>query len=292
MKDNLFSIVGTLALIIVLIPQESNAQIRASERGMVSQTVDGTTIAIDYGRPQARGREQIYGGIIPWGKVWTPGANWATTFTTNNGITLNGHDVAAGDYSVWIQVEEDGWTFILDPEPMRFHLMPPEPSDEQVRFSVDPVEGAHTEILTFEFTGIRQTGAELDFRWGSKVVSFEIGVESSRPLTVTNDVADRHVGEYTLTTMGLFGDAVVPFSVSYENDILVARWPDSPNPNLRETWLIALGQGMYNVAEVKDGELFDIVTDLILEFDPLDGTATSFELRGPGDMLLGAGARN
>ena len=55
----------------------AGAQIMASERAMVAQTVDGTRLTVDYSRPRARGRTNIYGGMEKWGITWTPGADGA-----------------------------------------------------------------------------------------------------------------------------------------------------------------------------------------------------------------------
>ncbi len=56
-------------------PAPAAAQIRGSEAGVTAQTVDGTTLTIDYSRPSARGRA-LFGELVPWDVVWTPGANW------------------------------------------------------------------------------------------------------------------------------------------------------------------------------------------------------------------------
>ncbi len=71
-------IICAIAAVSMALPQTLDAQIRASERSTVSQTVDGTVITIDYSRPQLRGRTDRWGGEVPWGKKWTPGGNWAT----------------------------------------------------------------------------------------------------------------------------------------------------------------------------------------------------------------------
>ena len=60
-----------LALLACL-PSLLSAQVRASEHGVVSQTVNGTTITIDYSRPVARGRDSLFGRVVHWGEVWTP----------------------------------------------------------------------------------------------------------------------------------------------------------------------------------------------------------------------------
>lgn len=276
---------------LTVIVTEGHAQIRASERGTVSQTVDGTTITIDYGRPQARGRDELYGGEIPWGKVWTPGANWATTIAVDEPVTINGHELPSGTYAVWFQVQPDEWTVILDPQPKRFHLMPPPEADNQIRFLLHPETRPHVEVLTWSFPAVRPTGATLEMAWGTASATFDIGVQPSRTLTVTSDFADRFTGSYTLNLRPPLGNGAVAFGITYENEHLVGHWEHPPSPRLGEFWLAPLGAGMFHPVELDDGEIFDIVTDLVLEFTPLEGRATTFELRALGDALWGSAER-
>ena len=60
-----------------------------SQRGTVTQRIATTDISIDYGRPVARGRE-IYGSLVPYGRIWHPGANDATSMTLSRAIEVNG----------------------------------------------------------------------------------------------------------------------------------------------------------------------------------------------------------
>lgn len=62
------TLLGLAALVGAPVPV--SAQIRASERAMVSQTIDGTVVAVDYARPRARGRADLFGGVVKWGEVW------------------------------------------------------------------------------------------------------------------------------------------------------------------------------------------------------------------------------
>ena len=72
-------IAAIAAVLLCAAPRLLAAQIVASERALVAQTVDGTRITVDYSRPRARGRTNIYGGMEKWGITWTPGADDATT---------------------------------------------------------------------------------------------------------------------------------------------------------------------------------------------------------------------
>src|SRR5690242_17510823 len=101
-------------------------QILPSERAGVWQTVDGTVIKIEYSRPQARGRDSIYGTMEAWNSSWTPGADSATTLTVNKPVHILGALVPAGRYSVWLYLrEKSAWSFVLDPRSSLFHTVHP-----------------------------------------------------------------------------------------------------------------------------------------------------------------------
>ena len=76
-----------------------------SQRGSVTQHVAHTTIAIEYGRPVARGRA-LSGRLVPWDSVWHPGADSATRISFDHPVQLEGREVKAGEYSVWLVPHE------------------------------------------------------------------------------------------------------------------------------------------------------------------------------------------
>jgi Protein of unknown function (DUF2911) len=273
---------------LVLLPNALAAQMRASERGAVSQTVDGTTITVEFSRPRAHGRV-LFGGEVPWGKVWT-GANWATTIDVNRDITIGGHPLPHGKYSVWLQVQPDEWTTIFDPEPHRFHTNPPKESAEQVRFTVTPGTGPHVEALTWSFPEYRATATTLQMAWGTTTVSLPIEVEPSRPLTVSAELAARYTGTFRMAPHGR-GRTETTIELRYEGEHLVAHWENPPNPRLAAPWLVSLGEGMFIPVELEDGKPFDVLSDLVFEFTPLDGQATHLELRVYGDQWFGTAER-
>ena len=90
------------ATLTTLAPASLAAQIRASERGSVSQTIDGTTMTVAYARPAVHERA-LFGELVPYDSPWT-GANWATTFEADRDVRLNGtrtvHGVPPSFYSL------------------------------------------------------------------------------------------------------------------------------------------------------------------------------------------------
>jgi len=78
---------------LVMISSQSYAQndkkVRISPKAAVMQTVGFADVRIDYSRPGVKGRV-IWGGLVPYNKVWRAGANEATKFTFSTDAKING----------------------------------------------------------------------------------------------------------------------------------------------------------------------------------------------------------
>lgn len=85
----------------------------ASPRDSVSGTVAGSTIKINYGSPSVRGRK-IWGGLVPYDKIWRTGANQATIFETSKDIKIGGKTLKAGKYSLYTEPGEKEWKVIFN----------------------------------------------------------------------------------------------------------------------------------------------------------------------------------
>ena len=93
---------------------------RASPHESTSGMVDGSDITITYGRPSMRGRE-IFGRLVPYGRVWCPGADEATTLDSTRDLKLDDLLVPAGPHTIWLLPTRDKWTLIVSKEPSGFH---------------------------------------------------------------------------------------------------------------------------------------------------------------------------
>jgi hypothetical protein len=72
-------------------------------------------IKVFYNRPSKKERE-IFGKLVPFGKVWRTGANEATTFETNQDLTFEGKVLKKGKYSLWTIPGEEMWSIIFNSE--------------------------------------------------------------------------------------------------------------------------------------------------------------------------------
>lgn len=84
-----------------------------SPRGRASATINGVKVAVDYGRPAKRGRV-VFGGVVPWGRVWRTGANRATHLTTDGDLRIGDALVPAGTYTLWTIPSPEGWTLVIN----------------------------------------------------------------------------------------------------------------------------------------------------------------------------------
>src|SRR5215208_5503990 len=136
-----------LILIVALACGADAQPIPRSQLAVVSQSVGGARVEIVYRRPVARGRE-LFGALVPWGKIWTPAADTAARITVSDAVEINGTKLSAGSYSIWAIPDSASWTVIFSSVPSVFHLRYPEGRDV-ARVQATPARGEHVETLLF-----------------------------------------------------------------------------------------------------------------------------------------------
>src|SRR5690348_13483389 len=116
MRKLILLAIGLASPLVAQQPQPAPPQLRvprASQKQVVTQTVGFTDIAITYSRPGVKGR-QIWGGLVPYDKVWRTGANEATTIAFTDDVTVNGQPLPKGTYSLHTIPGKDQWTIIFN----------------------------------------------------------------------------------------------------------------------------------------------------------------------------------
>ena len=275
----------------------AEAQIALSPRGSVSQTIDGTTIMIDYARPAVRGRAQMFGGPIWWGHIWTPGADWATTIEVNKDITLHGTPVPAGKYSIWMVNEPGDWEVILDPVWKQFHLPEPKKDGDEITFWVTPdTTAAFTETLTFDFPTHSNTGTTLRLRFDTREVTMDITVPSWLNLTVTEEEVAPYAGTYRTEVMA-YDWTPNPFEydlpMRFEEGQLVVGLKFNPNAPEFPTSILPLpnAEGIFHMAFLQAGEVVQTLEHMFEFLYDGDGNVTGFEARTDEDELWMRGTK-
>ncbi len=104
---------ATLAVLSLCVTNLQAQQQRASPHETTSLVIDGNRVTLVYGRPYTKSPKngemrKIWGGLVPFGKVWRLGADEATLLITQNPLTLAGTDIPAGAYTLFLLPAEDG----------------------------------------------------------------------------------------------------------------------------------------------------------------------------------------
>lgn len=286
--------VAVAAAVFAAVAHPADGQIRASERGSVSQTLDGTTITLDYARPTARGRA-LFGpdAVVPYDIVWTPGANWATTLETDRPLRINGVDVAAGDYSVWMTPRDGSWTLTLNDETGFFHFQKPDPALGAYQIEVRPEQGSHVEMLTWSFPSVTGDAAVLELAWGDTRVPMQVLVEPSEPVVIAAEERALYTGAYDLEIVpGVDWPLDARMRVTEAEDGMLRGWmsfPFHPGDEL-DFDLIPAGRDRFHAGLYRDGRLFNVETGVSFEFHPEDADAPLI-LRGIEGSPFGVGTR-
>jgi hypothetical protein len=152
----------------------SGQVIRPSQAAEVMQWVGAAKLDITYHRPVARGRE-LFGKLVPFGKVWSPSADSAAVLTLSKPVTVNGSALAAGAYTVWTIPGEKEWTVIFSTEHPVHHMFYPEGKDA-LRVKAVPRAGDHLETLGISFPMVDADSAEMVIHWGETVVPLKVRV--------------------------------------------------------------------------------------------------------------------
>ena len=167
-----------IAVICFFIGININGQLKTpqpSPFSKVSQVVGITEVTIEYSRPGVKNRV-IFGGLVPYKKIWRTGANASTIITLNNDAVIEGNKVPAGKYSIYTIPDKKEWTIILNKN-LKGGANYPE-GEDQCRFKVKPVQLKEmTETFIISFTEIKNNNANIELLWEKTRLKFNIAFD-------------------------------------------------------------------------------------------------------------------
>ena len=114
MNKSLCLLVVLTTLLLGTLPSTAQAQEkRLSPHETISTVVNGNRVTVVYGRPYTTKpgstvARKIWGGLVPYDKVWRLGADEATLLTTQKAIAIGGTTVPAGAYTLFLLPSADG----------------------------------------------------------------------------------------------------------------------------------------------------------------------------------------
>ena len=152
-----------------------------SPNATVSQTIGVTKVEVVYSRPHVKGptrKEErvIWGGLVPYDKVWRTGANAVTKITFDGDVMVEGQKLAAGSYGLYTIPGKTEWTVIFN------NVSTGNPDyvveKDALRVKVKPVPAEMKELFTIGFPAVTSEGATLALTWEKLMVPVSLSVDT------------------------------------------------------------------------------------------------------------------
>lgn len=173
MKTTLFIL--SLLLVQPLFGQELP---RISPTATITQRIGLTDVSITYGRPSLRGRKgRIWGKLIPYGELWRAGANEATLLEVSEDVRLNGNEVPAGKYALFVTPRKrDPWTITLTTDTTSWGTEGFNALNIVTQFQAEGQKKCRKplETLRFSFDKVSETSATIELFWEKRGCQFQI----------------------------------------------------------------------------------------------------------------------
>jgi hypothetical protein len=145
-----------------------------SQHSVVKQRVGLTDVEVDYSRPNKNGRE-IFGGLVPYGRLWRTGANAPTKIKFSHAVTLGGKEIPAGEYALFTIPTADEWTIIISKDAKVQSTADYKQENDAARITARPEPVPKTiETFTIELADVKGASATLNFLWDKTSVPVKL----------------------------------------------------------------------------------------------------------------------
>ena len=166
-----------------------------NQKARVTQWIGPAEVTINYSSPDVHGpngedrKGKIWGtAVAHYGYIdqgfgpakqapWRAGANENTTITISHDLKVEGKDLKAGKYGLFLAIQKDGpWTWIFSKNNTSWGSYFYNQSEDALRVEVSPAEGPYTEYLTYGFDERKPGSALAYLQWENKRVSLKLEV--------------------------------------------------------------------------------------------------------------------
>jgi len=150
-----------------------------SQAAEVKQRIALTDITLNYHRPLVNGRK-IWGGLVPYGKVWRAGANENATIEFSDPVSVEGKPLAKGTYGLHMIPNQDSWTVIFSKTNTGWGSYSYDQKEDALRVDVKPKPLAEQkEALEFDFEDLKPTSTAVTLKWEKLGVPFTVSVNDA-----------------------------------------------------------------------------------------------------------------
>ncbi len=151
-------------------PQLSPFQKTETRVGIVNVT-------LEYSRPSMRGRT-IFGGLVPFGKIWRTGANKNTKIIFKDKVLIGDQELKAGTYSLFTKPNQDQWEIYFHTELDEYGVGETlDPKNILVQMTIPVVSlNRDVESLAISFDHLTTSSAILGITWERTYIPIPIKI--------------------------------------------------------------------------------------------------------------------
>src|SRR5205809_3884456 len=150
-----------------------------SQAAEVKQRIALTDITVKYHRPLVNGRK-IWGGLVPYGKVWRAGANENTTLEFSDPVSIEGLPLPQGVYGLHMIPNPDSWTVIFSKTNTGWGSYSYDQKDDALRVNVKPKPlDQSEEALEYEFENLKPDSTAVTLKWEKLGVPFTVSINDA-----------------------------------------------------------------------------------------------------------------
>jgi hypothetical protein len=167
----------------------------ASPRAMVSQKVGLTEMTVTYNRPAVKGRK-VWGGLVPFDKVWRAGANENTVVTFTTPVTVGGTTLPAGRYGLHMVPTATTWTVMFSSQSHGWGSFSYDAKEDAAKVQVTPMAAEPMERLAYTFDDPSEQGVTLSLRWEKLRVPIPLEVDTKQVVVLSLRDQLRGLGQF------------------------------------------------------------------------------------------------
>src|SRR5882724_9413055 len=143
----------------------------------VKQDFGLSFIELSYSRPGIKSR-QVFGDLVPYGKIWRTGANNATTITFGDDVIIGGKKIPEGKYGLLTVPGSGEWVIIITKQLDVANSSQYKQDQDIVRVTVQSHELPFPlETFSILFNNVTNSNCDLDLVWDKTIVSLPIKTE-------------------------------------------------------------------------------------------------------------------
>ena len=170
-----------------------------SPKATFEQVVGLTNVDVVYSRPSAKGRN-VFGDLVPYGKLWRTGANANTTIAFSEDVVIAGKTLKKGKYALYTTPKADVWEVIFYTDSDNWGT--PEKFDDakialKTTATPEPI-AKKVETFTINIGALDNDSAQLEISWEKTMVAikFEVPTKKTAIASIEKTLAGATAGDY------------------------------------------------------------------------------------------------